>query len=170
METNHGTVVMELFEDQTPLTVENFVGLADGTKTWTSPDGVEKTEPFYDGLIFHRVITDFMIQGGCPQGTGMGGPGYQFQDETYAGKMVPLTGEIADEEAASTVFNQWIRPHLAETQGNSPIPAIAELFATMNAQRSFKPMVGMTVEQIQELMSITEPLTRFEPELDAENR
>ena len=168
METNHGTVVLELFDDKAPITVENFVGLAEGTKTWKTPDGEEKNEPFYDGLIFHRVIKDFMIQGGCPQGTGTGGPGYRFQDETYIGKMVPLTGEIADEKTASEVFNQLIVPHLQETQGQSPIPAIAELFATMNEQRSFQPMVGMTVEGIQELLEVPGPLQRFEVELDAE--
>jgi cyclophilin family peptidyl-prolyl cis-trans isomerase len=165
METNHGTVVMELFEATTPITVENFVGLAEGTKTWTAVDGTEKNEPFYDGLTFHRVITDFMIQGGCPQGTGTGGPGYKFQDECYAGKLVSLTGEIADQETASQIFNQLILPHIQENQGSSPVPAIAELFNTMQSQRSFQPMIGMTVEQLQALLGSTEPLTRFEQEL-----
>jgi cyclophilin family peptidyl-prolyl cis-trans isomerase len=67
MTTNHGDIVIELFDDDAPKTVENFRKLAG--------DG------FYDGLIFHRVIPDFMIQGGCPQGTGTGGPGYTFEDE-----------------------------------------------------------------------------------------
>lgn len=62
----------------------NFVGLAQGTTTWSDPrTGAERTEPFYDGLIFHRVIQDFMIQGGCPLGTGTGGPGYTFNDEIH---------------------------------------------------------------------------------------
>ena len=128
MKTNHGTMIIELFEDKTPLTVENFVGLAEGTKTWTAIDGTKKNEPFYDGLTFHRVIKDFMIQGGCPQGTGTGGPGYQFQDECYAGTMIPLNGEIADEETAGEVFSQLLLPHLREHQGNSPIPVVADLF------------------------------------------
>jgi len=166
MVTNHGTVVMELFEETTPITVENFTGLATGTKAWTAMDGSIMNTPFYDGLTFHRVIKDFMIQGGCPQGTGTGGPGYQFQDETYAGKLVPVSGEIQDEEAAADVFNSLILPHIQEYRGNSPIPGIAELFGTMNAQRSFRPMVGMTVEQLQELMGTTDPITRFEKELD----
>ena len=60
----------------------NFVGLADGTKEWTDPKtGAKVSRPFYDGLIFHRVIAGFMIQGGCPMGNGMGGPGYKFADE-----------------------------------------------------------------------------------------
>jgi len=67
LETNHGPIVIELYDDDAPVTVQNFRKLAG--------DG------FYDGLIFHRVIPDFMIQGGCPQGTGTGGPGYEFEDE-----------------------------------------------------------------------------------------
>lgn len=165
METNHGTVVMELFEELAPITVDNFVGLAEGTKAWKTPEGVEKSEPYYDGLTFHRIIKNFMIQGGCPQGTGTGGPGYQFQDETYAGKMVPLTGKIEDQQTASEVFNAVILPHIRENQGSSPIPAVAELFNTMNTQRSFQPMVGMTVEEVQEMLGNTEPLERFEQEL-----
>jgi cyclophilin family peptidyl-prolyl cis-trans isomerase len=74
MHTNHGPIELELFEEDAPKTVENFVTL--------SKDG------FYDGLIFHRVIREFMIQGGCPQGTGTGGPGYQFEDEINDHKIV----------------------------------------------------------------------------------
>lgn len=166
METNHGTMVIELFEDKTPVTVENFRGLAEGTKTWTAPDGGEKNEPFYNGLTFHRVIKDFMIQGGCPLGTGSGGPGYQFQDETYAGHLVALEGEIADEEMASEVFSRLILDHIREHQGESPLPEIDALFKEMNAQQSFKPMVGMRVEHLQELMGSTESLQRFEKEVD----
>src|SRR5215204_4441761 len=74
MTTNHGDIVLELFDDDAPKTVDNFRKLAE--------DG------FYDGLIFHRVIPDFMIQGGCPEGTGTGGPGYTFEDEINAHKVV----------------------------------------------------------------------------------
>ena len=74
MHTNAGAITLELFDDAAPRTVENFRKLA--------ADG------FYDGLIFHRVIRDFMIQGGCPQGTGTGGPGYQFEDEFNENKIV----------------------------------------------------------------------------------
>jgi len=80
-ETTKGDILVRLFFDKVPRTVGNFVGLAEGTRTWRAPDGSQKTEPFYDGLIFHRVIADFMIQGGCPQGRGTGGPGYRFEDE-----------------------------------------------------------------------------------------
>ena len=75
IETVHGDIVLELFYEKTPLTVTNFVGLAEGTLD------AAKGKKFYDGLKFHRVISDFMIQGGDPQGTGAGGPGYRFADE-----------------------------------------------------------------------------------------
>lgn len=74
MHTNHGQIELELFDEDAPKTVDNFVKL--------SQDG------YYDGLVFHRVIKDFMIQGGCPQGTGTGGPGYEFEDEINEHKIV----------------------------------------------------------------------------------
>jgi peptidyl-prolyl cis-trans isomerase A (cyclophilin A) len=83
-ETTRGEIVVQLFFDKVPRTVGNFVGLAEGTRTWRAPDGKDRTAPFYDGLVFHRVIPDFMIQGGCPLGKGTGGPGYRFADEFHA--------------------------------------------------------------------------------------
>ena len=80
-ETSEGTMVAELFADKCPMTVGNFVALATGEATWTDPEGNDSTAPFYDGTTFHRVIKDFMIQGGCPLGNGTGGPGYRFDDE-----------------------------------------------------------------------------------------
>lgn len=83
-ETNQGTFKIQLYNDKAPKTVENFVGLAEGTKEWTDPKSGEKVKkPFYDGLVFHRVIPNFMIQGGDPLGTGTGGPGYRFEDEFH---------------------------------------------------------------------------------------
>lgn len=85
IETSMGKFTIELFESQAPNTVGNFIGLADGTKEWKDPKTGEtvKGQPFYDGVIFHRVIDGFMIQGGDPTGTGMGGPGYRFADEIH---------------------------------------------------------------------------------------
>jgi len=83
-ETPMGAITCELFPDRTPMTVANFVGLATGKKAWKNPNtgDIEVGKPFYDGLKFHRVIPGFMIQGGDPLGTGAGGPGYAFADET----------------------------------------------------------------------------------------
>ena len=80
--TNLGSFKIRLFEKEVPNTVANFVGLATGDKEWTDPkSGSKVKKPFYNGLIFHRVINGFMIQGGCPEGSGRGGPGYRFADE-----------------------------------------------------------------------------------------
>jgi peptidyl-prolyl cis-trans isomerase A (cyclophilin A) len=83
-DTSKGKFKIRLFADKAPKTVENFVGLAEGTKESKDPKTLRKvTKKFYDGLIFHRIIDGFMIQGGCPLGEGTGGPGYQFQDEFH---------------------------------------------------------------------------------------
>jgi peptidyl-prolyl cis-trans isomerase A (cyclophilin A) len=83
LNTSEGTIVCRLFEKEAPKTVANFTELAEGKREWTHPKTRAKSSnKLYDGLIFHRVIPNFMIQGGDPAGTGMGGPGYQFEDET----------------------------------------------------------------------------------------
>ena len=82
-DTSEGSIVCRLFEQDAPITVKNFIDLAEGSREWTHPTTRAKSNtPLYNGTIFHRVIPDFMVQGGDPTGTGMGGPGYKFQDET----------------------------------------------------------------------------------------
>lgn len=84
LRTNHGDIAVELFGNHAPRTVANFVGLAEGTQEWRDPATRQPVRrPFYDSLGFHRVIPNFMIQGGCPLGTGTGGPGYSFSDEFH---------------------------------------------------------------------------------------
>ena len=83
LKTNQGDITLNLFPDHAPATVENFTGLAEGTKSYDAGNG--RSGPFYDGLGFHRIIEGFMIQGGCPLGTGTGGPGYTFKDEVNSG-------------------------------------------------------------------------------------
>jgi len=84
LQTSEGTIVLRLFPDQAPKTVSNFVELAEGTRQWTDPKTRQTSSgKLYDGTIFHRVIPDFMIQGGDPLGTGTGGPGYKFGDEFH---------------------------------------------------------------------------------------
>jgi peptidyl-prolyl cis-trans isomerase A (cyclophilin A) len=84
LQTSQGTVVVRLFPDHAPKTVRNFVELAEGGRQWTDPrTGHQTTAKLYDGTVFHRVIPDFMIQGGDPLGSGRGGPGYRFADEIH---------------------------------------------------------------------------------------
>jgi peptidyl-prolyl cis-trans isomerase A (cyclophilin A) len=83
-DTTLGEFTVELFDTKVPKTVANFTGLAEGTKEWKHPKtGLKHKAPYYDGIIFHRVIDGFMIQGGDPLGAGYGGPGYQFEDEFH---------------------------------------------------------------------------------------
>lgn len=84
LHTNHGDIVVNLFGDHAPRTVRNFVGLSDGTQEWTNPaTGAPGEGPLYKDVIFHRIIPNFMIQGGDPLGQGIGGPGYTFNDEIH---------------------------------------------------------------------------------------
>jgi peptidyl-prolyl cis-trans isomerase A (cyclophilin A) len=84
LKTNHGDIEIKLFPHHAPKTVQNFVGLAEGSREWTDPKtGKPSTARLYDGTIFHRVISGFMIQGGDPLGNGTGGPGYSFADEFH---------------------------------------------------------------------------------------
>jgi len=96
IETTQGTIEIKLFEKEAPKTVENFVGLATGQKAWKNAQtGQMENRPFFDGLIFHRVIPEFMIQGGCPLGEGYGGPGYKFEDEFQSGLKFDRPGLLA---------------------------------------------------------------------------
>jgi peptidyl-prolyl cis-trans isomerase A (cyclophilin A) len=85
IDTSMGRITCQFYQRQAPKAVANFIALAEGTKDWTDPTTrkVQHNKPFYDGTVFHRVIPDFMIQGGCPEGSGRGGPGYKFVDEFH---------------------------------------------------------------------------------------
>ena len=98
--TSEGTFKVKLMPEHAPVTVANFIELATGEREWRDPrDGQKKTEPLYNGTIFHRVIPDFMIQGGDPEGTGRGGPGYNFEDE------VPSNGPSFDRPGLLAMAN-----------------------------------------------------------------
>ena len=113
--TSLGDIVIELFPNHAPKTVENFVGLATGAKEWTDPrTGKKSTEKLYDGTIFHRVISGFMIQGGDPLGQGFGGPGYQFADEFH--------GEL-----------QFDRPYILAMANSGPGTNGSQFFITVAA-------------------------------------
>jgi peptidyl-prolyl cis-trans isomerase A (cyclophilin A) len=94
--TSEGPFTVRLFDQEAPNTVANFVGLAEGTKEWTDPKTNQKvTRPYYDGIVFHRVIDGFMIQGGCPLGQGTGGPGYRFADEFHPSRRHSKAGILS---------------------------------------------------------------------------
>src|ERR1039458_1273514 len=97
MDTSMGRITCQFFQRQAPKTVANFIALAEGTKDWTDPATSKKqhNKPLYNGTIFHRVIPDFMIQGGDPAGTGMGDPGYQFEDEFDPNLNFDVPGRLA---------------------------------------------------------------------------
>src|SRR2546425_11805869 len=95
-ETSLGNIVVRLLEKEAPKTVANFIGLAEGSKEFTNEKtGQKEKKPFYDGLIFHRVIPQFMIQGGCPQGSGMGGPGDKFPHEFHSSLKHSKAGKLS---------------------------------------------------------------------------
>jgi|SRR5580704_10991480 peptidyl-prolyl cis-trans isomerase A (cyclophilin A) len=95
-ETSEGNIVIKLFEKEAPKTVANFVGLAEGSKEFVDIRTASKAKrPFYDGLTFHRVIPKFMIQGGCPLGTGTGDPGYKFADEFHPSLRHDKAGKLS---------------------------------------------------------------------------
>ncbi len=95
-ETSQGKIVIRLFEKEAPKTVANFVGLAEGSKEFhDAKTGQKVKRPFYDGLVFHRVIPNFMIQGGCPLGIGTGDPGYKFEDEFHSALRHDKPGKLS---------------------------------------------------------------------------
>ena len=113
LHTNHGDIVIELFPNHAPKTVENFVGLATGAKEWTDPrTGKKSNEKLYDGTVFHRVISGFMIQGGDPLGQGFGDPGYKFADEFH--------GEL-----------QFDRPYILAMANSGPNTNGSQFFITV---------------------------------------
>lgn len=130
-----GDMKCELFPDKAPKTVQNFVGLAMGTKDWTNPSTgkVEHHQPLYDGVIFHRVIPEFMIQGGDPMGTGMGGPGYQFESELQPDLLFDRPGRLAMANAGpNTNGSQFF---ITE----APKPALNACFLDAGCDKPFPP-------------------------------
>ena len=158
MQTSMGTMKIELMNDLAPKTVENFLGLASGTKEWTDPKTNQKVKrPFFDGLIFHRVIADFMIQGGCPLGNGTGGPGYSFEDECYdTSNADKITGRIDSEELAGRVFQEMIVPYLRSTP--NPDEELVSIVRECQMKQSGQPLMRNPVEFYMKKTGRTEPL------------
>lgn len=154
LDTSMGEIVVRLFED-TPLATANFVGLAEGTKEWTDPrTGQKVRRPFYDGLTFHRVIADFMIQGGCPVGDGTGGPGYTFADECYS-NFEPARGVIRDEEAAVEAWQNIIVPAMRRSGGRLSDEKVMAVVNAVMASRSGRPLYGWDLEELQRRTGVT---------------
>ena len=162
--TSLGKFTVELFEKDAPKTVANFVGLADGTKEWTDPKtGAKVKKPFYNGLIFHRVIPDFMIQGGDPLGTGSGDPGYKFADEFGSGRKMDKAGVLAMANAGPNTNGSQFFITLKETnylngkhtvfgevtEGMDTIRKIGETKTTKPGDRPVTPVViqSVTIER-----------------------
>jgi len=115
-ETSMGTIVCKLHEKEAPKTVENFIGLAEGTKEFSNAmTGTKEKRPYYEGLTFHRVIPQFMIQGGCPRGDGRGGPGYSFADEFHPGLKHSKAGKLSMANAGPNTNGSQFFITLAET-------------------------------------------------------
>lgn len=159
--TSQGNFTVRLMPDHAPNTVANFIELATGKREWRDPsDGQRKSEPLYDGTVFHRVIPDFMIQGGDPEGTGRGGPGYKFEDETPpAGPKFDKPGLLAMANAGpntngsqffvTVVPTPWLTgKHTIfgeVTEGMDVVEAISKL----ETDRQDKPNTEVTLEKVE---------------------
>lgn len=157
MKTDLGDMEIELWNEVAPKTVDNFVGLAMGTKQWKDPKSGEMvTRPFYDGLKFHRVINDFMIQGGCPKGDGTGDPGYKFEDECFdTGNAAVITGKIPDVATAMRVYEEILLPYLRTTP--QPSKDITSILEKCQAQNSAAPLMEQPIEFYTKITGRTEP-------------
>jgi peptidyl-prolyl cis-trans isomerase A (cyclophilin A) len=158
--TSEGAFTVELFEKEAPKTVANFVGLAEGTKEWTDPkSGAKMKKPFYDGLIFHRVIPNFMIQGGDPLGTGTGDPGYKFADEFGSGKKLDKAGILAMANAGpntngSQFFitlapTEWLNgKHTVFGEVTQGMNVINKIGATKTTKPGDKPVTPIVIQSV----------------------
>ena len=159
--TSEGAFTIRLFDDKAPDTVANFVGLAEGTKEWTDPKTGQKVQrPFYNGLVFHRIIAGFMIQGGDPLGTGTGGPGYKFADEFHPPLRHTKAGILSMANSGPNTNGSQFFVTLAPTswldnkhsvfgevvEGMDIVERIGGVATSKPADRPLKPVVVESVE------------------------
>jgi peptidyl-prolyl cis-trans isomerase A (cyclophilin A) len=159
IETTKGNITCELFPDKAPITVANFIGLATGTKDWINPASKVKKHgvPLYDGTIFHRVIPDFMIQGGDPMGNGVGDAGYEFKDE-FSDLRFDVPGRLAmansgpNTNSSQFFITQVPTPHLNNRHtifGQcGPISLIGEIARVPRNQTNDKPFTSIKINHI----------------------
>lgn len=171
LHTTSGDIRIELLPDHAPKTVANFVGLARGTTAWADPaSGEERNDPFYDGLAFHRVIDGFMIQGGCPLGTGTGGPGYTFNDEIHpelqfdqpyllamanAGKRRnPVSGQVEGTNGSQFFISTTRTPHLNGKHtifgrvADDESKAVVDAIGTARTGRGDRPVEDIVIQSV----------------------
>ena len=163
LHTSAGDIVLLLFPDHAPVTVQNFVGLAEGTKEWTDPRTKQRSNaPLYDGTVFHRVIDGFMIQGGDPLGQGYGGPGYQFKDEFHPELKFDRPYLLAMANAGpGTNGSQFFitvgpTPHLNRRHtifgevADAESRAVVDAIATTATDRADRPLTDVVVQRIEQ--------------------
>ena len=161
LHTTAGDIRIELFPNHAPKTVRNFVGLAEGTTQWTDPRSRQTTnDPLYDGTIFHRVISGFMIQGGDPLGTGTGGPGYRFADEFHPELVFDRPYLLAMANAGpNTNGSQFFitvtrTPHLNRRHtifgevADQPSRDVVDAIATTQTNRADRPLTDVKINSI----------------------
>lgn len=171
LHTNRGDIRLELFENHAPTTVENFRGLATGEKAWTDPKtGEQRTTPLYDGVVFHRVIDGFMIQGGDPLGSGRGGPGYTFDDEIHpelqfgepyllamanAGlRRDPITGKAGGTNGSQFFITVTPTPHLTGKHtifgkvADDESRAVVDAIATTRVRPGDRPVEDVVITSV----------------------
>jgi peptidyl-prolyl cis-trans isomerase A (cyclophilin A) len=159
--TSSGSFVVALMPEHAPITVANFTELASGRREWRDPrDGRRKTEPLYDGTVFHRVISDFMIQGGDPEGSGRGGPGYTFADECPpGGPSFDRSGLLAMANAGPDTNGSQFFVTVAATKwldGKHTIfgevikgMEVVEAISRVDTDRADKPVTDVVLERVE---------------------
>ncbi|GEL96100.1 peptidylprolyl isomerase [Cellulomonas composti] len=172
LHTTAGDIRIELYPNHAPRTVANFVGLATGTREWTDPStGQQRTDPLYAGVVFHRVIDGFMIQGGDPLGNGRGGPGYNFDDEIHpelsfdqpyllamanAGQRLdPVTGKVGGTNGSqffiSVAATQWLtgKHTIFGKVADDASRAVVDTIATTQVRPGDRPVQDIVIESIE---------------------
>jgi peptidyl-prolyl cis-trans isomerase A (cyclophilin A) len=172
MHTSAGDIRIELYPNHAPKTVRNFVGLATGTQEWTHPaTGEKRTDPLYQDVVFHRVISGFMIQGGDPLGAGTGGPGYQFDDEIHpelrfsepyllamanAGlRRDPVSGKVGGTNGSQFFITVVNTPHLNGKHtifgkvADDESRAVVDAIATTQTGRADRPTVDVVLHSVE---------------------